>query len=346
VPKISVVIPSYNHARFVSQAVRSVLDQTEKDLELIVVDDGSTDNSQEVLSTFSDPRLQVVSQSNQGAHAAINHGLDMASGKYLSILNSDDVYHPERFFKMIPVLETNASIGLMGSFVEVVDADNKPLGVKKGYKNLEPWSLTDPERSFRAGDSLQAALLTENYFATTSNFIFCREWYERLGGFRPLRYAHDWDFALRLAKQSHLHLFPEALMGYRVHSQNTIRDNQVAMIFEICWILAVHLPANIGDGWFKKYSGGKGVDQLLHSIYAFGMERVLNVMLLQRLSEDPETALKLLEPENAERRFYLEFIERQLTKEDPVPGDSPGARSPQEGEKPRKGPGLLRKLLS
>ena len=95
-PLVSVVIPSFNHARFIGSAVRSVLGQSLSDLELIVVDDGSTDNSLEILGGFSDPRLKVYPQANAGAHAAINRGLELASGVYLSILNSDDLYHRER----------------------------------------------------------------------------------------------------------------------------------------------------------------------------------------------------------------------------------------------------------
>ncbi|NCT22276.1 cell wall biosynthesis glycosyltransferase, partial [bacterium] len=91
-----------------------------------------------------------------------------------------------------------------------------------------PWLLEVPERSFRAGSDLHKALLTENYWSTTSNFVFPRRWFEAVGEFRPLRYAHDWDFALRMASVARMVLLPEVLMRYRVHAANTIREDRAA----------------------------------------------------------------------------------------------------------------------
>lgn len=89
-PAISVVIPSYNHARYIERAVYSVLHQTFHKIELIVIDDGSRDDSLSRLARIKDSRLKVFSQENQGAHATINRGLHMAREHYLAILNSDD----------------------------------------------------------------------------------------------------------------------------------------------------------------------------------------------------------------------------------------------------------------
>jgi glycosyltransferase involved in cell wall biosynthesis len=314
-PKISVVIPSYNHAAFITEAVNSVLNQSEPDLELIVVDDGSTDRSLSVLSGFSDSRLRVFSQTNQGAHAAINRGLREASGNYLAILNSDDAYHPNRLEKMVRLLKANPLVGLAGSYIEIMDVQGKGSGVKHGYEDCPPWILDHAERSFRAGGDLRAALLTENYLATTSNYVFPRPWYERVGGFRPLRYTHDWDFALRMARVAQLALLPEPLVRYRVHPANTIRENQAAMIFEICWILAVHLPNHVSDPSFlNEIPLEDRIGRLLHSIYTYRVDRVLNVMLIQRLHEDDEQALSLLKTDNPVRRKYLEFISDKLAE--------------------------------
>lgn len=314
-PRVSVIIPSYNHAAFIAEAVNSVLSQSEADLELIVVDDGSTDESLDVLAGFSDPRLRVFSQSNQGAHAAINRGLREARSKYLAILNSDDAYHPARLEKALRVLEAQPQIGLLGTYIEIVDAEGKSLGIKHGYKDCHPWPLEQPERSFRATENLQAALLTENYWATTSNFVFSRLWFERVGEFRPLRYAHDWDFALRMAQVAQLELLAEPLVRYRVHPRNTIRENIAAMIFEICWCLAVHLPRNVTDRQlFGDQPIEQQIDQLLHSIYTFGCDRVLAVMMLQ-LWAHPERAERLLDPQDPLRARYLEFILQRLAAE-------------------------------
>jgi glycosyltransferase involved in cell wall biosynthesis len=314
-PKVSVVIPSYNHASYVADAVTSVLNQSEPDLELIVVDDGSSDNTIEILQAVPDPRLRVISQSNQGAHAAINRGLREAAGKYLAILNSDDAYHPNRLEKALAILDTDPDAGLIGSYIEIVDSQNRTLGIKHGYHDCSPWLLQSPQRSFRAGQDLRAALLTENYWSTTSNFVFRRTTYDRAGEFRPLQYAHDWDFALRMARLTRLVILPEPLVRYRVHESNTIRTNPPAMIFEICWCLAVHLPQHICDPWFAEAPLETRADQLLHSMYTFGMERVLALLLLQRLADNPAIAISLLEPGNAVRELCIEWITKELARQ-------------------------------
>jgi glycosyltransferase involved in cell wall biosynthesis len=321
-PKVSVIIPSYNHAHYIARSVESVLTQTLGDLELIVVDDGSTDNSRDVLHSLHDSRLRVLEQTNQGAHAAINRGLAEAKGEFLAILNSDDEYRPERLTKLIPVLAANPNIGLAASYIEVIDQNGKVSGTKEGYKNLEPWPLEPGVQSFRNGADLRAALLTENYLATTSNYVFSHTWLDLVGGFRPLRFVHDWDFALRIAAQGELFLYPEPLMRYRVHATNTIRQNQAAMIFEICWILAVHLPRHVSDPWFKLSEDPTQLGRLYHSIYTFGCDRVLSIMLLQRLSEDSSLAEALLQPDHPQRATYLDLIGKRLMKN--------GSSSPQQ----------------
>lgn len=312
--EVSVIIPSYNHAPYIGDAVESVFSQSYTDFELIVVEDGSTDNSLEVLSGFSDPRLKILTQPNQGAHAAINRGLRAATGEYLAILNSDDRYHPLRLEKLVKVLIADRQVGLVGSYIDIIDREGKSLGIKHGYADSSPWLLEAPERSFRAGKDLHKALLTENYWSTTSNFVFPRRWFETVGEFRPLRYAHDWDFALRMASVARMELLPEVLMQYRVHASNTIREDRAAMIFEICWCLAMHLPAHLADRAFADIYAAPLVDELLHSIYTFGLERVLSVMLLQCLTENPSQALALLAPDHPVRATYLAFIQRELTK--------------------------------
>jgi hypothetical protein len=103
-------------------------------------------------------------------------------------------------------------------------------------------------------------------------------------------------------------------MQYRVHANNTIREDRAGMIFEIAWCLAMHLPAHLADRSFADIFAAPMVDELLNSIYTFGLERVLSVMLLQRLSENPSQALDLLAPNHPVRATYLAFIQRELTK--------------------------------
>lgn len=328
-PKVSVVIPSYNHADYIEQAIQTVLGQTYGDLELIVVDDGSTDTSPTVLSKIQDERVRVFFQRNQGAHIAINRGLSMAQGQYLAILNSDDAYFPQRIEKAVSVLEANPNIGLVGSYVEIIDSSGKPLGIKQGYKNCPPWILSQPERSFRALDDLVLALLTENYLATTSNYVFPRTIYEKVGEFRPLRYTHDWDFALRIARNAEIYLIEEPLLKYRIHPKNTIKEDKVTMIFEVCWTIAVNVPLFVKDRRLRDNHLKRNlVDLLLNSLYTYHCENVLSVMLLHNLHTEERLALSLLQPENADRLFYLEAIRQALGSQEEQHVKLRGAKLP------------------
>ena len=104
-PLISVVIPAYNHEKFIGPAIESVLSQSVDDFELIIIDDGSTDNTATVIKSYKDPRLHYFHQENQDAYNTINRGLGKARGRYISILNSDDMYRPERFTRILNFIE-------------------------------------------------------------------------------------------------------------------------------------------------------------------------------------------------------------------------------------------------
>ena len=311
-PQISIVIPSFNHAAYIGRAVESVLAQTLTDLELVVIDDGSHDQSLRVLEAFRDPRLRVIAQENQGAHAAINRGVRESCGPYLAVLNSDDYYAPDRLEKALAVFQIRPDLGLVCSHIQVIDAEGRLLGVKHGYRDLEPWLLEHPERSFRAEDDLRAALLTENFCSTTSNYVFSRAVFDQVGPFLPLRYAHDWDFALRATRGAELVLLPEPLVYYRIHAHNTIRENRAAMIFEICWILAVHLPQAIQAGPLAARPSDQWIEPLLHSVYTYQFDRVLALLLALNLAEDKERAAQLLDTNNPLRERFLAFIQDGL----------------------------------
>jgi glycosyltransferase involved in cell wall biosynthesis len=313
--EVSVIIPSYNHARYIASAVESVLKQTWEDFELIIIDDGSQDQSLEILNQFTDSRIHILKQENQGAHAAINRGLQESSGRFLAILNSDDQYHPERLSKTIDIFTKYPQTGLVGSFLEIINQDDVVVGTKHGYMDCNPWLLENPYQSFRAGKDLSLALLTENYLSTTSNFVFTRQCLDVIGKFNPLRYTHDWDFALRVSNQFPIHLVEEPLVRYRIHPGNTIRENHAAMVFEICWILAMHLPGFYKSGKFSQERYEIRASQLLHSIYTFQCDKVLSVMLLLQLDQNNDHALSLLNPTNPERHSFIRYIQNNIPVE-------------------------------
>jgi glycosyltransferase involved in cell wall biosynthesis len=316
-PLASVVIPSYNHDSFVVEAVGSVLRQEGCDLELIVVDDGSTDRSVEFLNGLADPRLRVLEQANQGTHAAINRGLAESTGDVLAVLNSDDRWAPGRLRAALAVLEREPETALVGSWIQLIDEAGRPLSVKHGYDDLDPWPVAEPETTFKADRDLRTALLHQNYWATTSNYVFPRSTWERHGPFRALRFAHDWDFALRVQREGRAHLLEAPLLEYRIHRTNTIRKDRPVMVYEICWVLAVHLSGYLGSAPFWQAGEAHRVEQLLRSIHVYGCDKVLWAMTAHIQHGPPGADLRLLDPQDPARRVYLSEVERTLAAVEP-----------------------------
>lgn len=311
-PLVSVVMPSYNHARYVEEAVRSVLQQDVDGLELLVVDDGSTDASVEVVRAIRDPRLRLVVQQNQGTHAALNRGLADSRGSVLAILNSDDRYAAGRLRSALLVLRESPEVALVGSWIQVIDEKGRPAGVKEGYATLDPWPVSDPSRTFKADRDLRTALLMQNYWATSSNFVFPRATWEAFSPFSPLRYVHDWDFALRVQRQGRAALLPEPLLDYRVHPANTIRENREAMVYEICWLMARHLPGYLSDPGFWAPGLARRAEQLLRSVHVYGCDGVLWSMAAQMHLGPPGSAERLLDAADSARQVYLAEVGRTL----------------------------------
>jgi len=238
---ISIVIPSYNHEKYIQRCIESVLMQTYKDWELIIIDDGSKDSSNDIIASYLDKRIRHIMQENAGAHNAINRGLSLAEGEYLTILNSDDEYHPNRLEKFLQAFSQNSSIDFISTWIDIVDSDSKKIGTKKAWENMEPWEIKDKDLTFAGTDDYALNALMSNFVSTTSNMIFKREVYEQVGGMRNLRFAHDWDFLLRVCSEFNCYNLKEALLSYRVHNSNTISSNRRWMLFEICWIIAANL---------------------------------------------------------------------------------------------------------
>ena len=148
-PEISVVIPAYNHERFLRETIDSVLGQSYENLELIIVDDGSTDKSAEVIRRYSDPRLCYIYQENQDAYNALNRGLSLAKGSYIAILNSDDVYAQNRLQRL---LEVQRQSGAQCLFTRVNLIDDKSIPLADPALWWNRWYDDAVQRYLASGD--------------------------------------------------------------------------------------------------------------------------------------------------------------------------------------------------
>lgn len=235
-PLISVVIPLYNHERFIIQALESVYSQSVMPKEVIVVDDGSQDNSLDIARTFAAAHpetMSVWSHANQGAHYTINSGIQRATGEYVAILNSDDVFHPERFSQCLAFFDSDPELTAVFTGISFID--------DKGNSKRNPWYEQAREFYDQTGD-LSLALINGNFIMTTSNIIVRRSVFNEIGYFSALRYAHDLDFFLRLllnGKQVHFHDKP--LLAYRMHPANTINESVLRVKVEWAAVVAFYI---------------------------------------------------------------------------------------------------------
>jgi glycosyltransferase involved in cell wall biosynthesis len=302
--RIGVVIPSYNHAGFIGAAIDSALNQTRPPDRVVVVDDGSTDGTRDRLERLSDDRLTVLWQPNEGADVALNRGIAEVGTDLVFLLNSDDRFASQRIEQVSELLERRPEVGLAGTWIEVVDEAGRRLGVKEGWHNLEPWTLQPKARTFQGTGDPRANLLQTNYLSTTSNFALRREVWERHGPFRPLRYAHDWDLALRIARHEEIAVLPLPLLQYRVHPGNTIRTDRRSMDFEILWVMAANLPAYLEDSPDPSF-----LSRLLHSFPDSGHPRMLSLLLALSCggrSDRQRRLTSLLDPSDPVRLRLLE----------------------------------------
>jgi glycosyltransferase involved in cell wall biosynthesis len=218
-------MPAYNHERFIGDTIESVLAQTFADFELVIVDDGSTDGTADAIRRFSDPRIGYHYQTNQDAFNALNRGMSLARGSYISILNSDDVYLPDRLERVLEAARRGARF--VFTDVEPIDDNNLPIRGEDHPWNA--WHRRNREFYFERED-LYRGFLRGNFMVSTSNMFITRELAERVGGFAPLRYLHDYDYVFRLlleAEADTTYLHDEKLLKYRIHGGNTLSEGAI-----------------------------------------------------------------------------------------------------------------------
>ncbi|WP_346288570.1 glycosyltransferase [Zoogloea sp.] len=238
-PAISVIVPAFNHEAYVVEALESVLAQSLGDLELIVIDDASRDGTWDAIHSVRDPRIRALRHAaNQGAHQTLNEGLALAQGRYLAILNSDDRYHPERLARLVEALGDAPRL----AFSDVGFMDGKGLPAPD-HERARDYA----EACRRAGQLAPAGwLLSSNLAISTSNFLFPRSLFDRIGSFANLRYTHDWDWALRASAQLPPVWLRETLLEYRVHPANTLAEDDVwRHVHENAYIQALALGGSL-----------------------------------------------------------------------------------------------------
>ncbi|MEM0895934.1 MAG: glycosyltransferase family A protein [Verrucomicrobiota bacterium] len=231
--RLAVVIPSYNHAHFIEKAIDSCLAQTRKPDRIVIIDDGSKDNSLEVIGRYVERgEVELTAQENAGAHNTINRAIEKAATdcEWISILNSDDHYLPGRFEKCLAHLESNSGKEVICTALNIIDDDDNAIDSTlpraKWFRAI--WSVTRPEDDAEYCDWLGLA----NFPATTSNVIASTA-FLKANPFRPYRYNHDYFFLAKAVLEGKLTLLDEPLVNYRVHATNTITTAPAKLMREM-----------------------------------------------------------------------------------------------------------------
>ena len=205
--KVSVIIPNYNYAQYVDQAIDSVLNQTHSNIEIIVVNNGSTDNSLEILKGYGN-RIYLVDQENLGQSGARKSGLAKATGDFIAFLDADDIWEPTKIEKQMLLFSPKTELIYCG--IARFSENNRML-----ISTHMPRFKGSCASAFFNHPGVSIVLSGE------STAIFTRALLVKVGGFDPnLNSAAGWDFFRRCSKFTEFNFAPEALTKYRIHGSN------------------------------------------------------------------------------------------------------------------------------
>lgn len=215
-PKLSVIMPSYNSAKYLKEAISSVLEQSFSDFELIIIDDGSTDNTQDILKAFDDKRLKLLRNGkNLGIVASLNHGLKLATGDYIIRFDSDDVMLAGRLEKQTKFLDNNPEMVVVGSWAETIDENGQGLG-----------AYDYPPQDDAA---IRKYILKHNPFIHSSTAIR-RETLLKANGYRQaFIHIEDYELWTRLLRLGQGANLSERLIKYRLNQGGITKRKNITM---------------------------------------------------------------------------------------------------------------------
>ena len=234
--RLAVVIASYNHAQYLPFAIESVLEQTRKPDRFLIIDDGSKDDSVEVIRGYADRGVELIVQENAGAHATWNRCIETVAEDcdLLSILNSDDIYTRDRFEKCLPQFEGPDARAMVCTGLKMIGPENEPLAEDEPRAKWlrAAWALGKAD-----GITIWEWMAMANWAVTSSNII-ARTDYLLANPFRPYRFNHDYFCLSGAALRDQIALVDEVLLEYRVHPQNNINTDPAPLLKEM---LRMHL---------------------------------------------------------------------------------------------------------
>jgi glycosyltransferase involved in cell wall biosynthesis len=220
-PFFSVVIPLFNKDQLIQDTIKSVLNQSFNDFEIIIVDDGSTDNSFNIVSRFIDPRIKIIKQTNKGVGESRNVGIYESKGKYIALLDADDYWYKDHLLELKKLIDLFPEAGLYCNNYEVLYSKSN---CKKARFNF-PYD----KECIIVKDYFKASII--NSVAWTSSVGFSKSKFNTIGGFNTsLKTAQDLDLWIRFALNHTVSFNPKITMTYKLYVENSLSKNEYNLI--------------------------------------------------------------------------------------------------------------------
>ena len=247
-PLISVLIPAYNHERYITQTIMSIIDQSYENLELIIIDDGSSDNTWHIIKSLEKRCLdrfiavKLITQTNQCICATLNTLIDLANGKYIYLIASDDLAKPNSIETLYTKLERDSNFVTAVGDSEIIDENSNkiawdiaqnPVDIDKGYTTFWQYFVAKHPRLKVIDKNLDLfgaykTLLKGNY--VPNGCLIRSDALKNIGHFTNKAPLEDWYMHLQLSKIGKYHFIDEVLFSYRWHSNNTIKNKKLNKI--------------------------------------------------------------------------------------------------------------------
>ncbi|MGI8923209.1 MAG: glycosyltransferase [Fimbriimonadales bacterium] len=222
-PLVSVLFTSYKHEKYLRECLDSALTQTYDNLEVIVVDDNSSDTSPEILKSYGGRIRLVLNGQNRGTYAVLNQALEMANGKYAAVLNSDDIWLPRKVELQVELMESDPNIAFCHTFGEFIDREGNVIGGR-------PMGFDFPRTP--TGDLLH--LFLQHNRAIASSVMMRVDLAREIGGFNEsYKNLGDWEMWLRMSERGNVGFADEKLTHYRIHGANAILQMETSRSEEL-----------------------------------------------------------------------------------------------------------------
>lgn len=255
-PKVSVVIPAYNAMAYLPETLNSVFKQTFQDFEIIIINDGSSDNIVDWVNGLTDTRIKLISQKNSGPSEARNTGIKHSQGEYIAFLDADDIWEVTKLEKQVLCLDINSEVGLVDTWISAIDTHGKTLWFSgNSYPTGNVWRK----------------LIEQNILVSGSTAMIRCSCFDKAGSFDPqFKGGEDWDMWTRISISHSFSVIEESLVRYRQHPSsatknfNLMEHDFIRVIEKIYQIV----PSNLQ--WVKRKAYGIAYRSTAGQAYSIG----------------------------------------------------------------------------